>query len=265
MDEATVVEAGPPDADCAPAAGVGAVKSARRAIQVLEHFDHVQRPQSLTEIAVGLGIPTSSALAILKSLQGMEYLSYDLERRTYSPTMRVAMLGAWVQGQLFRDGVLVSLMERIQEATGETVVLGMQNDLHVQYIHVVQARHLLRYHLHPGTFRPVHSTAAGRMLLAQQPREAVSRLVRQLDRRTGVRVALDPLWRELQAIRAAGYAWSANQVTQGAGTLAVLAPRTADGRNTVLGVAGPLSRLEPGRERIRDSLFEIVGRTPALP
>jgi len=243
--------------DPAPTAAA-AVKSARRVLEVLKHFDYVQRPQSLTDIANGLGYPASSTSALLKSLQAMDFLSYDLEKRAYSPTMQVALLGAWVQGRIFRDGVLVRLMEELQEATGETVILGMQNDLHVQYIHVVQARHLLRYHLHPGTLRPIHRTAAGRMLLAHQPKEAVARLVRQLNKRAGLSVDAEQLHRELADIREAGYAWSANQVTEGAGTIAVLAPKIADGRATVLGVAGPLSRLEPSRVRIVESLRRIV-------
>lgn len=242
-----------------PPPGTATVKSARRVFEVLRHFDTVQHPQSLTEIATALSYPPSSTSALLKSLQALDLLSYDLERRAYSPTMQIAMLGAWVQERLFRDGVLVTLMERLQEATGETVILGMQNDLHVQYIHVVQARHLLRYHLHPGTLRPIHSTAAGRMLLAHQPREAVCRVVRQLSKRAGLAVDANQLHRELAAIRAAGYAASANQVTEGAGTIAVLAPKIADGRATTLGVAGPMSRLGPNHERIVESLRRIVG------
>lgn len=235
------------------------VKSARRVVEVLQHFDYVQRPQSLTEIATALGYPASSTSALLKSLQALDLLSYDLEHRAYSPTVQVAMLGAWVQGRIFQDGVVVTLMEKVQEATGETVILGMQNDLHVQYIHVVQARHLLRYHLHPGTLRPIHRTAAGRMLLAHQSREAVARLVRHLNKRAGLNVDADQLHCELAAIRAAGYAMSANQVTEGAGTIAVLAPKIADGRATVLGVAGPSSRLDPNRAKIVESLRRIVG------
>ena len=236
----------------------GAVKSARRALEVLRFFDHVQQPQTLTEIASGLGYPPSSTLALLKSLQALDYLSYDLATRAYSPTMQVAMLGAWVQRRLFRDGILVNLMEQVQDATGETVVLGMQNDLHVQYIHVVQARHLLRYHLHPGTLRPVHCTAAGLVLLADQPADAVARLLRQLRKRSGVVVDAAALAERLATVRATGYARSANAVTEGAGTIAVLAPKIADGRATVLGVAGPLSRLDRDRDAIVASLRRLV-------
>ena len=103
------------------------------------------------------------------------------------------------------------------------------------------------------------------MLLAHQSRDAIARLVRQLDRRAGVTLDLDAFWDGLQEIRAAGFAWSANQVTEGAGTMAVLAPKMADGRATVLGVAGPLSRLEPNRERLLASLRTIVGPPAAAP
>ena len=260
-DEAPPNTAFPTKPDVDPAPSGSAVKSARRALEVLRHFDHVQRPQTLTEIASGLGYPPSSTLALLKSLQVLDYLSYDLERRAWSPTMQVAMLGAWVQGRLFRDGVLVTLMERIGEATGETVILGMQNDLHVQYIHVVQARHLLRYHLHPGTLRPIHCTAAGLVLLAQQSREAVGRLVRQLAKRSGVALDEAALHRRLDAVRAEGHAASANAYTEGAGTIAVLAPKIADGRATVLGVAGPLSRLDANRADIVASLHRILPKS----
>ena len=235
-----------------------AVKSARRALEVLRFFDFVQQPQTLTDIASGLGYPPSSTLALLKSLQSLDYLSFDPGTRAYSPTMQVAMLGAWVQGRLFRDGILVNLMEQVQEATGETVVLGMQNDLHVQYIHVVQARHLLRYHLHPGTLRPVHCTATGMALLANQSGDAVARLLRQLRKRSGVDVDAADLAERLAAVRTTGYASSANAVTEGAGTIAVLAPKIADGRATVLGVAGPLSRLDRNRDAIVASLRRLV-------
>ena len=245
-------------ADAELSASVTAVKSARRTLEVLRYFDHVQRPQTLTEIASGLGYPPSSTLALLKSLQALDYLSYDFDKRAWSPTMQVAMLGAWVQGRLFRDGVLVNLMDQVQEATGETVVLGMQNDLHVQYIHVVQARHLLRYHLHPGTLRPIHRTAAGLVLLAQQSREAVARLLRQLKKRSGLVIDVELLHRRLEDVRAAGYAVSANAYTEGAGTIAVLAPKIADGRATVLGVAGPLSRLDVNQASIVESLKRIL-------
>ena len=235
-----------------------AVKSAKRVLEVLEHFDSVQRPQTLTEISDRLGYPPSSTLALLKSLQAMEYLSYDLATRTYSPSMKVAMLGGWVQRWMFRDGVLLNIMEKLQHQTGETVILAMQNDIHVQYIHVVQGHHSLRYHLHPGTLRPIHQTAAGLMLLAPQPRDAIARIVRQLNGRGGYTVDLDELQRELDKVRSVGFAWTFNRVTEGAGTLAMLAPKVTDGRGTVIGVAGPLSRLALNFEAVLVAMHQLI-------
>jgi DNA-binding IclR family transcriptional regulator len=231
-----------------------AVKSARRALEVLEHFDRIQKPQSLTDISAALGYPPSSTLALLKSLHTLEYLSFNFEDKTYSPTMRVAMLGAWVQRWMFCDGLLINLMEQLQRDTGETMILGMQNDLHVQYIHVVQSHHSLRYHLHPGTLRPIQQTAAGIMLLTTLSQDAIARLVREMNSRGGRQVSLNELQRELNEARGRGFAFTENRVTEGAGTIAMLTPKTADGRRTVVGVAGPLARLRPNFDQIVDAM-----------
>ena len=89
----------------------GAVKSAQRALEILEVFARHRRPLALKEILDELGYPTSSGSALMKSLVQLGYLDYDRERRTYFPTMRIAVLGAWVPGALFGDGQLLPALE----------------------------------------------------------------------------------------------------------------------------------------------------------
>ena len=71
----------------------GVVKSARRVLEIFELFAEVQQSLTLTEIARRLNYPAPSALALLKSLQALDYMAFDPAGKTYSPTMRVAMLG----------------------------------------------------------------------------------------------------------------------------------------------------------------------------
>ena len=70
-----------------------AVKSARRAFEILELFDRERRPLALKDILEALGYPASSGSALLKSLVALGYLDYDRDRRTYFPTMRISALG----------------------------------------------------------------------------------------------------------------------------------------------------------------------------
>ncbi|HEX7943836.1 MAG TPA: helix-turn-helix domain-containing protein, partial [Phenylobacterium sp.] len=80
------------------------MKSAQRALEILEVFARQRRPLALKEILEELGYPTSSGSALMKSLVALGYLDYDRERRTYFPTMRIAVLGHWVPAALFGEG-----------------------------------------------------------------------------------------------------------------------------------------------------------------
>ena len=49
------------------------VKSAARVLAILEYFDDLQRPSTVTEIAEELTYPQSSTSALLRSLVSMGY------------------------------------------------------------------------------------------------------------------------------------------------------------------------------------------------
>src|SRR6476646_7518499 len=88
-----------------------AVKSATRAFEILEAFSRHRRPLALTALLDELDYPASSGAALMKSHVALGYLDYDGERRTPSPTMRIAALGNWVPGVLFGDGQLLGALE----------------------------------------------------------------------------------------------------------------------------------------------------------
>jgi DNA-binding IclR family transcriptional regulator len=71
-----------------------AVKSAARTLRVIEFFVEVRRRARANEIADRLGLPQSSASALLNSMVRLGYLDFDYATHTYEPTLRVAMLGA---------------------------------------------------------------------------------------------------------------------------------------------------------------------------
>jgi hypothetical protein len=79
------------------------VKSAVRVLEVLEFFDTVQRDASLSEIAIELGYPLSSASVLLQSLVKRGYLSQG-DTRLYRLTPRVKLLGAWLSPMLDANG-----------------------------------------------------------------------------------------------------------------------------------------------------------------
>jgi DNA-binding IclR family transcriptional regulator len=225
---------------------VAAVKSARRAFEVLELFDRERRPLALRDVQSFLGYPASSGQALLKSLVVLGYLDYDGERRSYFPTMRIAALGAWVSEALFGDGALMAMMERLREATGETVILAVQSDLHAQYVHVLRSGDPLQFTVPPGARRPLGASGMGWVLLSAKPEAEVERLRRRINADRGESPVLtrEALADRIGEVRTRGYAFSKHTVTDGAGIIAALLPPGVFGRSYAIGLGGPVPRLE---------------------
>ena len=115
------------------------VKSAGRVLEVFEYFDANRQHASVMDVSRALNYPQSSTSELLRCLTSLGYLSYDALRRAYKPTARVAILGAWVEPELFRRGHLLSLMDALSERAGKAVVLATTVGLAVRYIHVIEA------------------------------------------------------------------------------------------------------------------------------
>jgi DNA-binding IclR family transcriptional regulator len=72
------------------------VKSAARALEVLEYFATRRSPATVGEICSALELPQSSTSVLLKTLLKLGYLDYIRDGRRYFPTAKVAALGNWV-------------------------------------------------------------------------------------------------------------------------------------------------------------------------
>lgn len=214
------------------------IKSARRVLEVLEYFDQDHRTATVMDIARSLGYPQSSTSELLRCLVTLGYLHYNRYRRTYQPTARVALIGAWVEPGLFRDGVLLPIIDAIVEATGETVVLSTAVNYVVQHIHVVHGPGENSVLQHVGDTESLLHSAQGRLLLGTYGdahiRSAIHRLnADEIDPARRVRPI--ELMDELRVLRHRG--WAVQTGMDGdRGVVAVsLSPRRG-GQRIVLGV-----------------------------
>ena len=221
------------------------IKSAARVIQTLEFFDQKKSALSVAEIAAQYDWPHSSTSALMASLVTLGYLHYDASKRTYLPTMRVALLGDWVQDDSFKDGQLMRLMHHLSEVTGEVIVLAAQNGLHSQYLRVVEGTHPLRLHLYIGMLRPLFGSGTGGMLLAQMDDVNIIKLARKFNATAAgtAHIDLDTVLARVARDRAMGYALSVNQVTPGGALMAMAVPMVSAVKPLILGISGFTERL----------------------
>src|SRR3546814_15337358 len=92
-----------------------------------------QRPLTVGHIAGELEIPQASASMLLGNLRELGYLTYDRLERTYTPTIRVALLGSWINHQFDEAGSLTARLTELQNRVDETVFVGIQNGAYGQY------------------------------------------------------------------------------------------------------------------------------------
>lgn len=224
---------------------VEAVKSAERVFAILELFERERRPLALKDIVGALDYPASSGSALLKSLVALGYLDYDRARRAYFPTMRIAALGAWVREALFGDGAVLEIMQRLHAATGETVILAAQSDLHAQYLHLIHSDEPLHFSVPPGTRRPLAQSGMGWLLLSVKSDAEIEQMRLRINATGGAqKYSRETLMARVREVRRQGYVFSKHSVSRGAGVIAMLLPRVGFERTLAIGVAGPVSRLE---------------------
>jgi DNA-binding IclR family transcriptional regulator len=239
------------------------VKSAVRVLEVLELFDRLQREASVGEIARELGYPVSSTSMLLGNLLERGYMRHGPDQRTYFPTPRVTVLGAWIEPLLTPHAEVMRMMSELGDTTGETIILAAPTRDQAQYLHVVPATTTMRMHVGPGTMRPLLASGLGRTLLSTMPEEKIRHMV--MRHNNGLvtdegRISLAALQRELSAIRARGFSVVLRGVTPGAGLISMLLPMELGGLPLAMGIGGWASEIRSRQHDYVTLLRDAIDR-----
>lgn len=239
------------------------VKSAARVLEVFEYFDSVRTESTVMDIARALNYPQSSTSVLVRSLVDLGYLQQGGKYRTYRPTPRLTLLGAWVEPMLAPDGAIIRLMDELGAATGETIILAAAYSTIVRYIYVVPATTAMRLHVGPGTARPIVYSGAGRMFMVDMSDDRVRWLLHRYNSELppgASKLSLASLKRELDTIRAAGYSVSFDTVTPGAGIVAMALPASPQGMPLVVGIGGLSQTIRANSETFARLIGDSIKR-----
>lgn len=241
----------------------GAVKSAARVMQILELLDDIRRPAAVMEIAAALGYPQSSTSALLRSLVALGYLVSDPVKRTYLPSMRVALLGSWISPHFVAEGAILRMMRDLSEKTGFTIVLATRNGLYAQYVHVIQATSPARLHMTLGTVRPLAYSGAGYAILSQMPKPDATRIITrynaELDRNE-TPVNLREVLEILEQTREKGYVMTNGIQIVGGGIIAAPIPQGPDKPLMAVGIGGISEILNAREAELGEILLDAIQR-----
>lgn len=238
------------------------VKSAKRVLAVLSYFSQTRTPANLTQISTALGIPKSSCLALLETLEAEGYAyqtsgGYYLTRRWLNEALRVAeheQIAAQVRP------VLASLQQTLQE----TLILAQRSGDQVLYLDAIEADRIVRFSAHAGQIKPLHASASGRALLGTMPQAERRALLSRVKRQAYTDKTVTDLQTLLDQIEeGTSRGWHINQAEHQSDTLSVAAPMILYGLPFALVVGAPMSRAAQHADQIGLALMQAAAQLAA--
>lgn len=216
------------------------VRAVDRALEILLCFTRAHGGMTLSDIAKQVNLHKSTVYRLLTSLQVKGFVRKDPESDKYHLGWSVLeLLGSMNQTDELSSLALPE-MTRLRDLTGETVSLYIVSEGHRLRIQAVESHEPVRNVATVGQIYPLFIGASGKVLLAYIGVETVEQVLNHS--------AMPPdfdradLFKQLDAIRADGYAISIQERDAGAAALAT----PVFGKNqecvAALSVSGPMSR-----------------------
>lgn len=246
----------------------------KKAGEVISLFTKQQPELGVTEVAVSLRIPKSSAYALLSSLCEIGLLRRTPQNR-YRLGWRILGLGAVLKETTEFRVEAVPAMQRLVTRFGETVHLAVLEGVHVVYIEKLEGTRAVRIGASAvGARLPAHCSGVGKVLLADRPWHEIEQLVGEhnLPAYTPKTITrTEQLKAELERVREQGFAYDLEEVSRE--LCCVAAPvRDFTGRTVAaMSLSVPSYRFRQSRDVLRVEVVraarevsESVGYVPTL-
>ncbi|MEM7320500.1 MAG: IclR family transcriptional regulator [Pseudomonadota bacterium] len=236
-----------------------------KACDVLDLVASYQRPVRFTELLDHGGYPKATLYRFLQTLTNQRMLSYDSERQTYAPGLRLVRLAHAAWGQSSLAPIARPHIDALSRDLSETVHLAQLDSGQVLYVDKRNATDPVEMYSQAGKVGPAYCTGVGKAILAFLPDDVLTSAISQqsFHRFTSNTLANEADLRgELEEIRQSGFAFDREEHEPG--IICVALPILTE-RGRVLGaisVTGLTSRtnlkeLESWAPRVRETATDI--------
>lgn len=226
-----------------------AVKSLDRGLDILEYVAGCAEPPSFSQLLANLGIPRSSLFHLLTNLLSRGFLERDPATERYRLGAEVVAIARKAHRPSLGDRV-TPFLRQLSLETGETCGFYVRTAEQVEVVASAISTQALSYTMKVGMNAPLYAVSAGKIMLAElAPGEFRQYLA-------GVTLApVTPhtfhsktrLKKEIQNIKASGFAYSREEFTLGISAIAT-AVRTASTCHGAINLAVPTARFTPDRD-----------------
>lgn len=155
----------------------GQVRSLTRALTMLRHLAESGDGLSLTELSEAAGLPPSTTHRLLTTLESERFVRPDPQGGLW----RIGVAAFFVGTAFARSRDKLSLarpyLRRLMETSGETANLFVESDGEAICIGQIESRHAMRAITGVGGRVLLHSSGAGKVLLAHMERTRRQRII----------------------------------------------------------------------------------------
>jgi DNA-binding IclR family transcriptional regulator len=222
-------------------------RTLRRGLDVLETLAGADvaglGPSAIGE-AVALDKATVSRL--LATLVEAGYVSQEPATRRYRLTGKILRLASGASAHMDLRRIAMPHLQALRQKLGETVHLGVLEDLRVVYVDKLESRNSIQLVSRVGQTMPVHSTSLGKAILAALPepeREAIMARIEFVARTERTIRDVATLRCEIQLTASRGYATD-DRENEPSGACVAAAIVGPEGRPlAAVSVSGPYDRV----------------------
>jgi len=228
-----------------------AIASVQHALDILNLFEGSRTELGNNEIARMLGMDPSTAAGLVYTLKLNNYLDQNPDSRKYRLGMKLAERASVLLDQIDLRKIATPTLEKVREWSGESVNLAIRDHNEVVYIERLFGHHSLGIRSELGKRGRLHSTALGKVLLANMsPGECQAILADYefVPVTPKTITNIEDFQAELERVRNEGYAVDEEENELGGRCLAAAVFDVSGRAVAALSISVPIQRLP--RERI---------------
>jgi DNA-binding IclR family transcriptional regulator len=193
-----------------PASGAATTRTLLRGLEVIEALSDVDAvgtgPSAIGE---AIGLDRGTVARLLRTLVSAGWVRQDGVTRRYRLSSKILRLAANVRVHLDLRVAAAPYLPRLRDQLGETVHLGVMEDLGVVYLDKLESPSSIQLVSRVGQVMPLHSTSLGKAMLAALPEAESESLIARMDLapRTDRTITSAAAFREeIDLTRSRGYA-----------------------------------------------------------
>lgn len=154
---------------------VSAVSRTIKVLEILSRYKSI----NLEQLAKETDLPKATLIRFLGTLTSLGYVyrdPYDL----YSLTLKMFSVGSHSLENIDLNRVARPIAEQLAEELGETVHMGIREDLSAIYVLKVESHFTIRMHSRVGKSIPLYCTAIGKTLLSDIDKAERTELIKTI-------------------------------------------------------------------------------------